>query len=140
MITEENQVAAANEAFYRAFESLDLGEMEKVWVNESYIQCIHPGWRAVRGWEEVMNSWQRIFQNTQEMRFVLTEARIQVWNSLAWVTVYENLSSLVDEGSASAIVLATNIFEKRPAGWLMIHHHGSTVLQLPAIPDPSTIH
>jgi hypothetical protein len=140
MATEESQVAAANEAFYRAFESLDLGKMEKVWVQENYIQCIHPGWRVVRGWEAVMASWQRIFQNTQEIRFVLTEARIQVRDSLAWVTVYENLSSRVDEGSASAIVLATNIYEKRPAGWLMIHHHGSTVLQLPAVPEPSTIH
>lgn len=42
MVTEENQLAGANEGFYRAFESLDLGEMEKIWAKESYIQCIHP--------------------------------------------------------------------------------------------------
>ena len=140
MVTEENQVATANEAFYRAFESLDLGKMEKVWAKDNAIQCIHPGWGALRGWEAVMASWQRIFRNTEEIRFVLTEARIQLRDSLAWVTVYENISSRAGEESASAIVLATNIYEKRPAGWLMIHHHGSTVAQLPAFPDPSTVH
>lgn len=140
MVTEENQIAAANEAFYRAFESLDLGKMEKVWANDNDIQCIHPGWGALRGWEAVMASWQRIFRNTEEIRFVLTEARIRVRDSLAWVTAYENITSRIGEESVSAIVLATNIYEKRPAGWLMIHHHGSTVLQMPAVPDPSTLH
>lgn len=140
MVTEENQVAKANEAFYRAFESLDLREMEKVWAKESHIQCIHPGWGVLRGWEAVMASWQRIFRNTREIHFVLTDARVQVWNSLAWVTVYENITSRVGEEVASAIVLATNIYEKRPEGWLMIHHHGSTVAQMPAFSDPGTVH
>lgn len=137
---EKNQVAQANDAFYRAFESLDLGEMKKVWAKEHYIQCIHPGWRALSGWEAVMASWERIFQNTEEIRFVLTEARVALRDSLAWVTVYENIRSRVGEAPSSAIVLATNIYEKRPEGWLMIHHHGSPVAQPPAFSDPPTLH
>lgn len=140
MVTEEKQVSAANEAFYRAFEGLDPREMEKVWAKESYVQCIHPGWGVLRGWDAVMASWRRIFGNTQEIHFVLTEARVQVRNSLAWVTAYENITSRAGEQGASAIVLATNIYEKRPEGWLMIHHHGSTVAQLPAFSDPGTLH
>ena len=83
---EELEVARANENFYRAFESLDIKEMEKVWAKDCEIQCGHPGWRILRGWEPVMESWRRIFENTPSMRFMLTDVSIDVRGGFAWVT------------------------------------------------------
>jgi len=38
--------------------------MEAVWAKDTDIQCGHPGWRILRGWGPVMESWKRIFENT----------------------------------------------------------------------------
>lgn len=140
MVKEQDEVYKANKTFYQAFESLEIKKMEEIWVNESYIQCIHPGGGLLRGWELVVESWRRIFENTQEIRFMLTEVRIEIRDSLAWVTLYENITSRLGGEIITAVVLATNILEKRPEGWRVIHHHGSNVVQLPSQTNPSTFH
>ena len=133
MTQDEGDVYKVNEAFYKAFESLDIKEMEKVWLKENYVQCIHPGWRSLTGWEDVMNSWRQIFANTMEMRFLLTDVKVQVRESLAWVTLNENINSRVGQETSSGIILSTNIFEKEQDKWYIIHHHGG-----PAMPSPET--
>jgi ketosteroid isomerase-like protein len=134
------EIYKANQDFYNAFESLDIAKMEKAWLKESYIQCFHPGWEILRGWEAVMESWRRIFENTQKMHFVLTEVQVEIREPLAWVTLYENLTSRSEKQTGTGLVLATNIFERRPEGWFMIHHHGSIVMKLPERPGPATVH
>jgi ketosteroid isomerase-like protein len=141
MQTDEQEVAKANENFYRAFESLDIKQMEQVWARQSHIQCGHPGWRILRGWDPVMESWRRIFENTPSIRFVLTEVSIEIRGTVAWVTLYENLTSSVEGQNVSATVLTANIFQKGAEGWRMILHHGSSVAQQPAPPrNPPTVH
>ncbi|MGH7770455.1 MAG: nuclear transport factor 2 family protein [Candidatus Binatia bacterium] len=140
MSSEEREVIIANKDFYLAFESFDIVKMERVWLKADTIQCFHPGWEMLRGWEAVMTSWRRIFENTDEIRFVLTETRVEVRDSLAWVTLYENLTNRIGQQSVAAVVLTTNIFEKHPEGWLLIHHHGSPVAHPPAPVEPSTVH
>ena len=137
MNAEEQAVAEANESFYRAFESLDLQRMEAVWARDAEIQCGHPGWRILRGWKPVMESWRRIFENTPKINFSLTELSVKVHGELAWVTLYENLLSSVEGQSVGAMILTTNIFRKGAEGWRMIHHHGSSVAQA-APPDDET--
>lgn len=140
MPEEEKQVAAANQGFYRAFESLDIKEMEQVWLREPYIRCAHPGWNLLVGWEAVMESWKRIFENTADIRFLLTDVSVKIEGALAFVTLYENITSNIGGGAGSFVVLTTNIFEKRPDGWFLIHHHGSSVAEPPPQSTPSTVH
>jgi len=139
MTQEEKEVAKANESFYSAFESLNVQQMEAVWAKEADIQCGHPGWRILRGWKPVMESWQRIFENTPQIRFMLTDLAIEVRGELAWVTLYENLNSSLEGQNVAAMILTTNIFRKGPDGWRMIHHHGSSVAQAPQDQTP-TVH
>lgn len=140
MAEAEAEVRKANETFYHAFEKLDIGEMENVWLHEDHIQCFHPGWGLLRGWGPVMESWKRIFENTEQMRFTLTEIRVELRDSVAWVTLYENIVSRVGGQSATGVVLATNVFEKQGERWLMIHHHGSPVVQPIDQASPPTVH
>ena len=140
MTNEENEVNLANQLFYKAFERLDIKEMESIWARRSYIECVHPGWRPLRGPEAVMASWRRIFENTKEIRFMLTEVAIRIRGSFAWVTLYENITSAVEEETVSAVVATTNIFEASPEGWRLVHHHASPVPQHPAQVNPSTVH
>lgn len=129
MTEDQKEVAKANERFYSAFESLNIGQMESVWAKDAEIQCGHPGWRILRGWKPVMESWQRIFENTPQIRFMLTDLSIEVQGDLAWVTLYENLNSSLEGQNVAATILTTNIFRKGTDGWRMIHHHGSSVAQ-----------
>ncbi len=140
MTSEEKEVAKVNESFYSAFESLDIKQMESVWAKDVDIQCGHPGWRILRGWNPVMESWRRIFENTPTIRFMLTDLFIEVRGELAWVTLYENLNSSLEGQNVAATILTTNIFRKGSDGWRMVHHHGSSVAQPPSGDDPTTVH
>jgi ketosteroid isomerase-like protein len=140
MDENEKKVRDANEAFYRAFESLDIKEMENVWSRDSQIQCGHPGWRMLCGWDAVMESWRGIFENTPSMRLTLTDVAVEIRGNLAWVTLYENLNSFFEGQAVAAIILTTNIFEHAPAGWRMVLHHGSSVAQQASRGDTPTMH
>jgi ketosteroid isomerase-like protein len=140
MTADEKEVAKANESFYAAFESLDIKRMESVWANDGEVQCGHPGWRILRGWKPVMESWRRIFENTPAIRFMLTDVAIEVRGELAWVTLYENLNSSMEGQNLAATILTTNIFRKCSDGWRMIHHHGSSVAQPPPDKETPTVH
>jgi len=140
MHREQQEVAKANESFYRAFESLDIKRMESVWERDDAIQCGHPGWRILRGWQPVMESWRTIFENTPQIRFLLTDVTVEVRDGLAWVTLYENLNSSLEGQNITATILTTNIFRKGADGWRMIHHHGSAVMQPPPDEDTPVVH
>ena len=140
MTPEHQAVAEVNESFYRAFESLDLKRMESVWATDQEIQCGHPGWRILRGWKPVMESWRQIFENTPQIRFMLTDLSVEVRGELAWVTLYENLNSSLEGQNVAATILTTNIFRKSADGWRMIHHHGSSVAQTSPQEHTPTVH
>lgn len=125
---ETAEVEEANLRFYRAFESMDLAEMERVWVRRDYVRCIHPGWGLLEGWEAVRQSWDTIFKNSGEMRFSLSDVRARVDGGLAWITCTENILSEVRGTIAVTALLATNVFERHGREWLVVHHHASHIM------------
>jgi len=137
---ERQAVLAANAAFYRAFESLNLTRMEEVWLRAAHVKCVHPGWGLLVGWGPVMESWQRIFANTVAMRFTVTAVHVEVHGDLAWVVLTENLESQRREGVAAAQVLATNIFQRHDDRWFLVHHHGSPVYTPTEDSGPEQMH
>ena len=90
-MSDLEEVEQANARFYRAFETLDLGQMEAVWAHGEYVKCVHPGWQLLVGWEAVRSSWQAIFESAAEMRFTISEVLAEVMGDLAWVTCTENI-------------------------------------------------
>lgn len=115
----------ANLEFYRAFESLELNEMEPLWDRGPHVKCIHPGWEALHGWEAVRESWRAIFSNTSSMEFHLTDASVHVFGETGWVVCTENIVSEQEDARVTGRVIATNIFVKKRGRWLMVLHHGS---------------
>jgi ketosteroid isomerase-like protein len=126
-MTDLDAILEANAAFYEAFQSLDLARMEAIWLHAPYIKCVHPGWSLLVGWGPVMESWQRIFAGTLEMRFTLSDAHVGVQGDLAWVVVTENIDTRTRDGKMEARVQATNVFERRDGRWFLVHHHGSPI-------------
>jgi ketosteroid isomerase-like protein len=132
-------VTAANEAFYRAFETLNIKEMEKVWLQASHIKCVHPGWSLLCGWGPIMASWERIFTNTQSMRFSLSDVRLEVSGTLGWAVLIENLDTRGPDGVSRSQILTTNLFEQSDGQWFMVHHHASPILA-PPTPAEDQLH
>ena len=76
------EITRANLAFYAAFESLDMLQMDKVWAHLEYVTCIHPGWSLRSDWPAVRDSWVLIFNNTFSMKFELSDVQVQVAGDL----------------------------------------------------------
>jgi ketosteroid isomerase-like protein len=123
------EVEAANFRFYRAFEALDLVQMEAVWSHGEHVSCVHPGWPLLTGWPAVRDSWGAIISNTEEMRFTISDVRVVAAREIAVVTCTENILSGMGGRIAVTSVLATNVFERSPDGWRLILHHASHVLR-----------
>ena len=123
-----DEVVEANARFYRAFEALDVTAMDEAWAHGEHVKCIHPGWPLLSGWPAVRESWARIFENTEEMRFTISDVQVAVSGDGGWVTCTENILSEARGNISVTSLLATNIFERSAGEWRMIHHHASHIL------------
>ena len=121
--TDEAEVLAMNQAFYRALESLDISQMEAVWWHEDWVNCLHPGGDLINGWEDILESWANIFRSTEKLRVTVNRIIVHVLGDAAWVSCIENVTSTYESGFETAMVETTNIFARRQGVWRMAHHH-----------------
>lgn len=124
-MSEVDELRAANERFYRALEELDLEEMERIWLHEPWVRCVHPGWDVLVGWSRVRESLEQIFAGTGWMRVTPTECDIHVFGEIGMVACAENITASRDSDVGVAVAQATNLFRRTPEGWRMFHHHAS---------------
>lgn len=113
MPTEE-AVLAANEAFYRAFDSGDLDAMESLWARHMPVACIHPGSAVLTDRRTVMESWRTILDSGARPSISCCEATAHLCGDAAFVTCYEDLRQ--------GFLVATNIFVWEDDRWKMVHH------------------
>jgi ketosteroid isomerase-like protein len=124
-MSEVEDLRAVNERFYKALEELDLEEMQRLWLHEPWVRCIHPGWDVLVGWEQVRESLEQIFASTAWMRVTPTECKIHVFGDVGMVACAENITASRDSDVGVAVAQATNLFRRTPEGWRMFHHHAS---------------
>jgi ketosteroid isomerase-like protein len=124
-LTPEQALRNANRRFYAAFEAMDLAALDEIWAHEEWIECVHPGWELLLGWDEVRESYARIFSNTRRMKIALGAVWIRVEGEVGWVACTEQVTSAFAEGFDDALVQATNIFVRRDGDWKLVAHHGS---------------
>ena len=131
-MSDRDDVAAVNEAFYRAFESADLDTMTDLWIEDEESLCVHPGAMPVRGTKAINRSWALIMANTPYIQFFLTDVEVSVLGDVASVTCTENVltaDEMTDEGSFNgAKAVATNVLVRTDQGWRLWIHHASPVM------------
>ncbi|HUG52022.1 MAG TPA: nuclear transport factor 2 family protein [Vicinamibacteria bacterium] len=125
MADQRGALREANASFYRAVEELDLAAMDGLWLHESWVRCIHPGWDLLVGWDVVRQSWAQIFSGTQWIRVTPTSIDTQVRGEVGLVGCAENITATDDGNVGVAVAQATNLFLLTPAGWRLFHHHSS---------------
>ena len=119
------EIKAANQRFYDAFSDLDIDVMDRVWENSNRAMCVHPGWPPLIGWEDIRQSWERIFQNTALMQFQVRYLNVVVQGEFGCVTCVEGITSVVQGTATNFSTYATNIFARYEDGWRMVAHHAS---------------
>ncbi len=129
MINKNSEILATNEAFYRAFEKKDLEAMDTVWSQGTGSLCIHPGWKLLKGWKEIRNSWVKIFQNTAYIEINTDIMTIEVRDHIAYIVLVENVLQVINGRRIEAQSMATNVFELLGGKWYLVHHHASPIAQ-----------
>jgi ketosteroid isomerase-like protein len=131
-MSDLDDVAAANAAFYAAVESGDVEEILAVWDDTDDISCVHPGWPPVRGRSRVRRSWAVIMANTAYLQFFPTEVEVTIDGEIAIVGCEHSVMARITETEGglgeTARVVATNVFRRRNDGWRLWAHHASPVL------------
>ncbi|MGN6559947.1 MAG: nuclear transport factor 2 family protein [Candidatus Nitrosocosmicus sp.] len=125
-----NEINKINTEFYNAFENFSTETMDKIWKHNDDVVCIHPGWDLFTGWLAVKESWITIFNNTERIKFIISNTKVRIFdNNIAVVVCLENIETTAENGQVIKIgINATNIFEQNDLNkWLLIHHHGSPV-------------
>ena len=123
-MVQHEAVLFANEAFYLAFRERDLPAMDAVWSEQSTVSCIHPGWPALHGRDEVIDSWQSILGNDGASDIRCRAARAMVYGDAATVICYEEIGG--------DYLIATNVFVREAGGWKMVHHQAGPTSGAPA--------
>lgn len=124
----ESVVLATNQSFYRAFEKKDLEAMTAIWSHGTDCICVHPGRDALRGWEAIRLSWEKIFRGTAYLEIETNVLRVDVSATLAYVMLTENVLQVLGGRQGRATSIATNLFECMGGHWYLIHHHGSPII------------
>jgi ketosteroid isomerase-like protein len=124
----QHALRSANQAFYAAFERLDLEAMTNLWARSVPVSCVHPGWDIVLGYEAVMQSWRAIFEGTSEIHFRSEDAQVTASATSGWVVSREVLSTVVQGMPVENTLSACNVFVLEEGVWRVAHHHAAPLL------------
>ena len=129
---DRDEVEAANDAFYAAYENADLDAMRALWLERPDTTCVHPGTLAVRGTPAIHRSWALVMAHTPYIQFFLTDVSISVLDDVAAVVCTENVLTAdrtTDQDAFSGTqAVATNVFVRTQEGWRLWSRHASPVL------------
>jgi ketosteroid isomerase-like protein len=128
---ENDEILAANAAFYRAFASGDFAAMSRIWAPEQ-VSCVHPGWPALVGRQAVLESWHGILGNPGAERIAFHEATAMVAGDEGRVLCIEVVGTMA--------FVASNWFRRIDGAWRMVHHQaGALALQVDDdVPKPGS--
>ncbi len=123
----DQEILSSNQSFYDAFNKQDLVRMKAVWSDDAGARCIHPGWPVLKGYGEIIKSWEDIFNHNQHMEIQLSDVEVVMHDDIAWVSCQENLFSIQTTGVQSSKVHSTNLFQRMGDDWKMILHHAAAI-------------
>ena len=130
-MSDDDEILAANAAYYRAFTDGDFTAMGGIWADNN-VSCIHPGWPALIGREAILDSYREILQNPNQERIDPRNETVLATGDDARVICVEFVGG--------AALAATNLFKRIDGEWRMTHHQASPIAALveEAISQPSS--
>jgi len=124
---QTDEVLTANQEFYAAFAERDYPAIEALWSPTAEVVCVHPGWPPIRGRDEVLRSFESIFEHHEGPSPACEAPTCHVLGDSAFVVCRERLGN--------AVLIATNVFAQQDGRWHLVHHHASALARVPATPE-----
>ncbi len=121
-MTDNDDILAANTAFYAAFAAGDAAAMAQVWADDDTVSCIHPGWPAIAGRAAVLGSWRDILRNSDRPHVVCREPHPLITGDHGRVLCVEVVGSI--------ILAASNQFRRIDGTWRLVHHQSSQIVRV----------
>ena len=115
-MTGEDEILAANAAYYRAFRMGDDALMGRVW-QDGEITCVHPGWPPIHGRAAVLASYRGIMSNPNQPEVGCQDEQVFITGDVA--------RGICMEAVSGVRLIATNLFLRSGTNWRMIHHQAS---------------
>jgi ketosteroid isomerase-like protein len=125
--SDYEEVIKANERFYNALGTRDLELMDTVWIKDSRAGCVHPGWVMLQGWQAIRQSWENVFDPSDQVDIKLSGISVEIKGDVAWLTCIQELTYINRDPIMMNVSQSTNIFERHDSGWLMVLHHASPI-------------
>jgi ketosteroid isomerase-like protein len=120
-MSDDDDILAANAAYYRAFTDGDFAAMSRIWGNDN-VSCIHPGWPVIIGRQEILESYREILRNPDQERIDPRNETVLAAGDEARVICVEFVGG--------AALAATNLFRRTGGVWRMTHHQASPIAAL----------
>jgi ketosteroid isomerase-like protein len=117
----DDDILAANAAYYRAFSDGDLKTMSRIWADDN-VSCIHPGWPVIIGRQAILESYREILRNPSQERVDPRNETVLIGGDEARVICVEFVGG--------AALAATNLFRRIKGAWRMTHHQASPIAAL----------
>jgi uncharacterized protein (TIGR02246 family) len=127
MTPEQQGVAIANQAFYRALSERDVDAMIETWFPADWAECVHPGGAALLGWDAIRDSWRQVFEGPASVTVIPADVRVRIVGDVAWVSCVERIAAAEGDQIHSALAQATNLFVRHDDRWRLVLHHASPV-------------
>lgn len=113
-------IRKAQVEFYSAFSNQDLKQMQAVWTSSNDCQCVHPGMARIEGIEDILKSWEIIFEAAPAFEISPSDTNIDVCGSTAICTCIETVGT-------SAKLEAVNIYKREEGAWKITMHIASAI-------------
>ncbi|HEX5213671.1 MAG TPA: nuclear transport factor 2 family protein [Pseudolabrys sp.] len=120
-MSDDDDILAANAAYYRAFSDGDLKAMSRIWADDN-VSCIHPGWPVIIGRQAILESYREISRNPSQDRIDPRNETVLIGADEARVICVEFVGG--------AALAATNLFRRIDGAWRMTHHQASPIATL----------
>jgi limonene-1,2-epoxide hydrolase len=117
LMIDKNVLVFVNDSFYHTFASRDLAAMDQLWARDSDVTCIHPGWAALHGRDQVMAGWRSIMETPASPGISPYNARAHVLGDSAFVVCYEKVPG--------GMLIATNVFVEEDGRLCLVHHQAA---------------
>lgn len=118
-MNDEEDLLAANAAYYEAFRTAKFAEMCRIWAEDG-VSCVHPGWPALVGRDAVIESYRKILANPNPEWIDPHDAHVLVSGDEGRVLCIEIVAGTL-------ALAATNWFRRVGGRWRMVHHHASPI-------------
>ena len=112
--SDKSNIINCNNTFYKALGTRDLELMESIWFTDNKSCCVHPGWVMFYGWQTIKQSWENVFDPSDQVDIKLTNINLEVKGSVAWLTCTQHLTYIKRDPMMANVSQSTNIFEKHP--------------------------